>query len=352
VEGSVWVSQRVAVLLLAGMSVAGLPVAGQQTPPRIAQFLRQSIGLDSTQLSEVESGKAVVKVLDTQDNRDVAVFGIITIGRPRAAYIARVQDVANWLRAPDRKQFALFMNPPTAADVQAVTIDSQDVSDLQKCKPNDCHLKLPASEVQRVQQEIDWSAPDRGAHVNAYARQRMVEYATTYGTRGDSALVVYDDRGTSVRASDTFDRLLAQSPYLFHYSPEFHKYLSDYPHATLGGVSDVLFWSKDALPHLRPILSITHLSVYTPPDPGGMTLVAAKQLYADHYFEGEFDLMAVVDRPTPTGQGTCLIAIRRFRFDNLPSGGLLNLRGKAVGGLRDRMRSDLEHEKAATEKGT
>ena len=138
----------------------------------------------------------------------------------------------------------------------------------------------------------------------------------------------------------------------YQYSPEFHKYLTDYPHATLRGVSDVLFWSKDALPHLRPILSITHLSVYTPPDPGGMTLVAAKQLYADHYFEGEFDLMAVVDRPTPTGQGTYLIAIRRFRFDHLPSGGLLNLRGKAVGGLRDRMRSDLEHEKAATEKGT
>ncbi len=346
------VSQRVAVLLLVGgMIIARLSVAGQQTPPRVAQFLRQSVGLDSTQLSEVESGKAVVKVLDTEDNRDVAVFGIIAIGRSRAVYIARVQDAANWLRAPDRKQFALFMNPPTTADVQAVTIDSQDVSDLQKCKPNDCHLKLPATEVQRIQQEIDWSAPDRGAQVNAYARQRMLEYVTVYGTRGDSALVVYDDRGTSVRASDTFDRLLAQSPYLFQYSPEFHKYLTDYPHATLEGVSDVLFWSKDALPHLRPILSITHLSVYTPPDPGGMTLLAAKQLYADHYFEGEFDLMAVVDRPTPTGQGTYLIAIRRFRFDNLPSGGLLNLRGKAVGGLRDRMRSDLQHEKAATEKG-
>jgi hypothetical protein len=41
-----------------------------------------------------------------------------------------------------------------------------------------------------------------------------------------------------------------------------------------------------------------------------------------------------------------LLIFRRFRFDNMP-GGLLNIRGKAVGALRDQMLADLEREKAS-----
>jgi len=96
------------------------------------------------------------------------------------------------------------------------------------------------------------------------------------------------------------------------------------------------------LPGLRPILSITHLAVYTALDSAGVALVAGKQVYADHYFEGAFDLMAVVDRPSQTARpGIYLIVIRRFRFDNLPSGGQANLRSKVVGKLQDRLRTDL-----------
>jgi hypothetical protein len=352
-EGAACTRNQPTALYLAlttGAAIAAVPVLGQQPPPRVAQFLHESIGLDSTQFPAVENGKAVVKLLDTRDTREVAVFGIIAVDRPRPLYIARVRDVEKWLRTPDRRRFGVFGDPATAAEVQDLTMDSNDVAALKSCHPGDCKVKLPATEMRRIREEIDWSADaGAGAQVNAYARRRMLQYVTDYRARGDSAMVVYDDRG-SVRASDAFSSLLAQSPYLFQYSASFHRYLASYPHAHLDGVSDVLYWSDDALPSLRPILSITHLSVFTPPDLQGVTIVAGKQIYADHYFEAAFDLMAVVDRPTPTSkQGVYLIVIRRFRFDNLPSGGIINLRAKVVGKLRDKMRTDLEREKATSE---
>src|SRR5256885_7437537 len=37
-----------------------------------------------------------------------------------------------------------------------------------------------------------------------------------------------------------------------------------FPYTTL--FRSVLFWSEDRLPRLKPILSVTHLAIYAPPD--------------------------------------------------------------------------------------
>jgi hypothetical protein len=338
---------RWAALALCAAAVPA-PLSAQQVPARLAQFLTTSIGLDSAQVGQVAGGRAVVKVLPTPIKRDVAVFGIIPVDVTRDFYVDRVLHTAEWLRSPNRPHFGVFSDPAQPADVQDVTIDRGDVHDLKNCRQNHCNVKLPASEMQRIRQDIDWSAHDPGPQVDAYARQRMVAYVNDYRARGDSAMVEYDDRG-NVRASDAFAALLAESPYVYQYVAPFHHYLADYPHAQLDGVQDVLYWSEDALPGLRPILNITHLSVYTPPDGPGTTVIAQKQIYADHFFEAVFDLTLAVDRPAANdAPGIYLVVIRRYRFDNLP-GGIFNIRGKVIGKLRDKMRSDLEHEKQVAE---
>jgi hypothetical protein len=339
-----------AVALWAVTAATPSPLPGQQMSGRLEHFLRSSIGLDSSQVRQVAAGQVVVKVLPTPIKRDVAVFGIIPLAVTRPFYVQRVLRTAAWLRAPTRPRFGVFSDPARPADVQDVTIDARDVKELEQCRPGHCNVKLPASEMQRIHRDIDWSASDRGAQVDAYARQRMVAYVTDYRARGDSALVEYDDRGR-VHASQAFASLLAESPYVYQYVAPFHRYLADYPHARLAGVRDVLYWSEDALPGLRPILSITHLSVYTPPDRPGTTVMAQQQIYADHYFEAVFDLTLMVDRAAPDSgpaPGIYLVVIRRYRFDNLP-GGLFNIRGKVIGKLRDKMRLDLQREKQAAE---
>src|SRR5882672_2684721 len=245
-------SRRTVRPALLGCFVAVAPLPGQQTPAALLRFLRQSIGLDSAQLAAVERGTAVVKVFDT-----------IAADVPRQLYVARLQDFQSSLGTPTRSRFGIFSDPATAADVQALVVDQDDVSEVKDCHPNACKIKLPATDMKRLHEEIDWSAADPQMQVNAYARQRLLEYVTDYRTRGDTAMVVYDNRG-NVRASSAFAALLGESPYVYEYVPSFHNYLTTYPRSKLDGLSEVLFWSEDRLPRRRPILSVTHLAVYAP----------------------------------------------------------------------------------------
>ncbi len=327
---------------------AALSLPAQGPPAKLASFLQQRIGLDQAQLASIERGDAIVKVLDTQNNRDVAVFGIIAVDVPRELYVARLQDFPSSLRVPTRPRFGIFHIPTSAPDVEGATVAPQDVADVKQCHPGDCKIKMPATDMQRLHTEIDWSATDTQKQLNAYVQRRLVEYVTDYRARGDSALVVYDDRG-GVHASDAFAALLAQSPYLYQDVPSLRQYLAGYPHAQLEGAREVLFWATDSASGMKPILSVTHLVSYAPPELPGVNIVASKQIYANHYFEGAFDLAAIVDRAGGGGKpGIYLVLLRRFRFDNLPSGGIVNIRGKVVGKLRDQMRVDLARQKAST----
>jgi hypothetical protein len=339
----------VGLSILIGIPAIAAPAHSQHQPPALTQFLRQAIGLDPAQLAAIEQGEAVVKVLDTPNKRDVAIFGIITADAARDSYVRHLKIFHKSLRSPGRARFGIFSEPVSPADVQSVTLERQDAEDVRKCQPGKCDLKLPATEMQRIRERIDWAAGDQGAQVTTYARQRLLEYATDYRARGDAAMVVYDDRG-NVRASDAFADLLAQSPYVYQHVPSLARYLSAYPRATLDGVSEVLFWSETAAPRMRRTLTVNHLAVYSPPELPGTTLAAAKQIYANHYFEAAFDLTTIADRQRgDASPGLYLIVLRRFRFDNLPSGGLLNIRGKVIGSLRDQMLDDLLREKAIAE---
>jgi hypothetical protein len=316
------------------------PVA--QRPPQLTRFLEQSIGFDAQQLAAVERGEPVVKVLETHDRRDVALFGIITVPLAREQYVRALRDFPTSLRTPNRTQLGTFSEPAIERDVAAVTISSRDVSEMKDCKPGDCVVKLPATDMQRIHEQTDWSAPDVQAQLSAYARHRLVEYVTDYRRRGDSAMAMYDDRGNvTVHSSESFAAQLAESPYVYQTVPSLQSYLANYPRGSLpAGAAEIIFWSEDVLPRLRPILSVTHLVAYTPPELPDMTLLAAKQIYANHYFEAAVDLTAAVDRGAAS---VYVVVLRRYRFDNLP-GGILNIRGKAIGALRDQLAADLKRQ--------
>lgn len=315
------------------------------SPPRLVDFLQQRIGFDAAQVAAVERGEPVVKVLEARDRRDVALFGIITVPLTRDAYVRAARDFPAALRTPSRTQLGVFSTPATAADVAAVTINPRDVAEMKDCKPGDCVVKLPATDMRQIHDHTNWSgsSAELQAQLSSYARRRLVEYVTDYRTRGDSAMAIYDDRGNlNVRAREAFAAQLAESPYVYDNVPSLRQYLTSYPHGSLPGAAEIIFWSEDVLPRLRPILSVTHLVVYSPPELPHATVIAAKQIYANHYFEAAVDLTCVVDRPS----GIYVLVLRRFRFDNLP-GGILNIRGKAIGALRDQLTVDLRRQQTS-----
>jgi hypothetical protein len=332
--------------------VATVPFVHLDAQTSTAAFAvqRHGIRLDDLESAAVERGDAIVRVLPTQDQRDVAVFGVVRLAVSRDTYLRRVQDFRNWLYTPTRTGFGLFSDPAVAADVENVAVSRDDAKDLRNCRAGDCTTKLPVSEMQHVQGEVDWAAKDVVARVTALARLRMVQYVGEYRDHGNASMPVYDDR-PSVRSSDAFAAVLAQSSYLNQAAPAVASYFRTFPRGRPAGIADVMYWSEDAVARLRPILSITHAVVYTPPELAGTTVVASKQIYANHYFEAALEVMNVSDRDV-SGEpaATYLIIERRFRFDNLPKGGILNIRGRAVNGLRDQLRDDLRREKAAADR--
>lgn len=333
-------SRRAAVISLAVASiVSGLarPVSAQGRLPALDEFLTHVVGLDARQMAALSRGEVAETALRTTDDRDVSVIAVMHVAAPRSRFESRARDFATTLRTPTRSAFRIFGSPARASDVQSIEVSPKDLEELKKCRPGDCNFKLPGSDMQRLQTTIDWSAPDAAARVSAYVRQRMLEYVADYRQRGNAAMLVYDDNG--VRASDALVAMLNDSTYVFRTAPSLGRHLLSYPHDSLAGASEVMFWSLDNLPHVRQVLRITHETVYSPPELPGTTIVAAKQIYANHYFEAGLETLTAVD--DASAGGFTLIAVRRYRFDHLPSGGLLNLRGRVVNGLRDNVREDV-----------
>ena len=174
----------------------------------------------------------------------------------------------------------------------------------------------------------------------------MVELVDDYQKRGDAAMMVYDDRG-GVESSRALRELAATPRFLYQYVPEFQQYLDNYPRTRLEGVSDAIFWSRDELPSLRPMLNIAHISVYSPPALPQMTLVSSKGIYANHYFEAALDVLAVIENADAPGTSYVLF-LRRYRFDNL-SAGIVNLRGRVTNAMRDLTKTDLQRFKTTYE---
>jgi hypothetical protein len=332
-------------------AVVALPAAASAQQPQrsLASFLQHDIGFTAEQVAAVERAQPVVRVLDTRAGSDVAVFGVITIAIARDALIARLKDFPHSLSAPGRTRFGIFGDPPREADVAAVQISSRDVNELRDCRPGSCNFKIPATDMAELKGRVSWSSPDAAAQVAAYARRRFIEYVADYRTRGSAAMAVYADRGP-VRSADAFAELLGDSPYVYEYVPSFHRYLLSYPQGRLDGATDVIFWSRDEMPGVRPVSSITHLAIYSPPELPGATVIGSKQIFADHYFEGAFELLTLIDRPSPDGTpGVYALVLRRYRFDDLPSGGLLNIKGRVTRKLRDQTEADLRRLKSVSE---
>ena len=346
-----WTTAALGAVVWATLATATLPARGgaQGMPPGLAQFLQHTIALSSDELSGAAGGRPLVKVLAPGDPREIAVLGVVRIGVPRSFYVRLVSDFPSSLRDPSRLRFAIFSDPASPSDVATLSLRHDDIQDLAHCRPGSCKFKLSAETIAHLRTNIDLSAPSADSIASAYFRGRTLDYVAGYRARGNGALIVYADQDSATAAAQVFAGVLSRSPYMYQYAPSLERYLQNYPSDRPADISEALFWSEDNLPGLRAIISITHVVVYAPPELPGSTLIASKLLYADHYLDGAFDLTAVVDQAGDQRAGIYLVVLHRLHFDELPSGGLMDVRGKVIGKLRDRTTTWLRDTKTRSE---
>jgi hypothetical protein len=113
-------------------------------------------------------------------------------------------------------------------------------------------------------------------------------------------------------------------------------YLRDYPKAKLASSNDVLFWAlKDF--GLKPTITITHAVGYQPEGTED-AVVAWKEIYASHYFNGSLSITTYAK----DGDVSYLFQLLRVRADS--PGGMFGgvKRGKMAGAMKDDLVKFLE----------
>ena len=305
-----------------------------QAPPRVDTFLRQELGFSEPNVREVTKGGVVVKKLRGASDEEITLVGVIRLPVPAKAAIELFSNPTASRR--NLSQGGRFSTPPTAGDLATFRVPPDDRDLLRSCRVGECVLKLPASLIDSLRR-VDWRSAAADTLAAALWRGWLLDYARGYLARGNAALVVYGDQETPLALHTGFHALLGRSPYLFAYVPTFHHYLEEFPGRALPGAEDALYWSTEDS-GLRPVTTMTHVTVYRPDTAGVAGLIAFKQIYASHYFHAALTHVTVIDDPTPQSPGAYVIYLERLLFDKKIGG---FIRRQAEARLLDDLRARL-----------
>lgn len=326
------------------MLASGIALA----PAQNLKSFRKFTGLTASQWNSVESGKLVAKVVNPHEARELAVLAVAKIHVSRACFVEKFQDIERFKKSPAVLEIGKFSMPPQPSDLDGLTLGAEDAADLRRCKAGACAVKIPPHMLKSLPQEPLGPEPDRFAEMNSLFREALLDYVKAYLAEGEQALIVYQDKRTSVKMADQFRLLLDSWPELKESSPELVKILLQNSTSPAPGRQEFLYWSKEHF-GLKPVISITDVIVYEPPEQM-QTWIASKQIYASHYFDASLGLTLLADNPAdPSGQSIYVAYSNRSLIDLL-GGAFAGIRRSIIRGpLKDGLRKNLEETAAKLE---
>ncbi len=340
-------------------------VAGWAQEPKLepAPFLGKYVRLSDAEMIAMGRGEVVSKLVSATNKRELAVFGVVRLAIPNDFFTTKIRDIVDYKKNAGVLQIGKFSDPPRQSDLAGLTIDADDLKELTTCTVGDCGVRMTAAQIERFRTEVDWKRKDSYARGSALARQILFQYVTAYLAGGDSALAVYQDKKRALSLADEFRSLVAASPYLAEYVPEYQTYLEQFPAGQLKKVENFIYWSKEKF-GLKPVITITHMTIYTVTRNGvTYVLVGSKQLYASRYFDSSFALTVFVQEPGDGRHDSYLMYLNRSRTAQLGGflGGLKRsiIEGKMLGGVKktlqqtkDRLEAEYGQRAATTSAAT
>jgi hypothetical protein len=328
-------ARLLAATALAAVSL--IPVYGDSSddgaqpslPSALGSFLEEEARTTPSERQALLAGNLLVKLLDADPSKEVAVLGVTWVNAPAGLYVAQVKNIEQFEQGGAFRITKRISEPPRADDFAALTISDQDFEDLEDCTIGDCALKLDADGVRALRAEVDWRTPTAKADATALFRRLALQYVTGYREGGNANLGIHRDRERPTFVADEFRSMIDRLPRLTAEWPELQRYLLEYPMATLANSTDFLYWQETQF-GLRPTVRISHLVIQERPD---QTVVASKMLYASHYFWTALELRILLPDPA-RGPGFWLVTVNRSRSD-----GLSGFTGRVI---RGRVRSEVE----------
>ena len=313
--------QRYMWLLTASLVLAGRDGALTSQPlrrePPVQIFA--ALGLTPDQVSAVDAGRPVAKVLSWGTPSEVYVFGAVHVEASADTYLQAVRDIARLTTTPGYLGAGELRSDATVADLTALVFDGDDVKALKNCREGSCDMQLPAATIEAVRGRIDWSRPqpELEAQINAFARPLLLQLLRFYQQGGNQALGEYRDKKNPARIAEQFETMLERASVLPDVLPELRRYVLDYPNAALPGADSYFYWEKVDF-GLKPTVRLNHAVIYRGRARGrDFATVAIKQLYATHYFHIALDVSVCVQDGTADHPGFYLLTLKGSQQEGL-----------------------------------
>ena len=290
-------------------------------PPDIAWVLQQKPPFTDADVAALLSGQVIVHANASSERLEAGAIAAVRIRTAKDRAVDYFRQLISFEDGEVTLGFGTFGRPPREADAARLTLDRDDLGDLRACRPGRCAVRIGAAGAAAIGSAIDFRAPDAAARASAWARERLVSYVSSYVDRGDEALLVYDDRSEPVNLRNEWRGIVEGSPALAQYAPALQRYLVDFPKGTLPGATDEIYWDKQHYTGLKPVIGVTHMVTWRDPARPDRALVAQKQIYASHYFDGSLAVTLLLQDPKDVDPPvTYVVYFNRSRGDLLKGG--------------------------------
>lgn len=283
-------------------------VWAQTSITEFQKVLAEKASFQETDFVALQANQPVVRLAPVSHKREIAVAGLVNIRAGADEFLRSYRD--SMLRKSNGAilEIGSFSNQPALRDLESLTLETGDIEDLKDCTVGDCDVKLSAAMIERFRKEIDWNAPDYALKVTSLFKQMLSEYVSNYRTRGEAALIQYNDKQNQIDLAAEQRALSGSSGYI-------NSLLAD-SNAGLQLIEDAIVWSKIKF-GLKPVIAVNHITIYKRDrEVGPQVLIASKQIYASHYFNASLALTAFVTVPGAS-QGAYLVSENRSRADGL-----------------------------------
>lgn len=293
------------------------------------QFLRQlAPTVAEGELTSLQNGNILVKVLPSRDKREVSVMGVVKLRDVQDIDLARFRAGLSQKNNKAVLGGGILPPEPSLQDLAELTLDDRDVEKLKTCSVGDCDLKLSAPMIRRFNTEIDWNSAEQKVRATELFKTLLIDYVRDYLKRGDRALIEYADKRKPVRLADEYRAITEGSVLVRGLAPELLDYLKKFPTAELPGAESRVDWSKvDS--GLKPIITLTHSVGYSRQLQDDLFLtIATKQIYASHYIDASMAFTSLLRFGSGESTEEYLLFTSTSRSDSL--GGALSGMAHAV----------------------
>jgi hypothetical protein len=331
-------------VVAACVALDGAAAVQPSLPPQLESYLAEHVKLTAHQRSQLVSGHAVTRLLETDPSREVGVFGAVWVNAPASRYVALVKDIEQFEKGANFRITRRISDPPRPEDFAQMDLPDDDVRDLRRCRVGSCELKLSEAALTRVRKEIDWSRPTARADAEALARRLAFEYVKGYLEGGNARLATYRDSSRPTFVGEEFKSMIERMPALTAL-PDLRKYLLEFPAASVPNAHAFLYW-QEAQFGLKPTIRINHLVISEQPT---HVAIASKMLYASHYFWTALELRVLVP-DAARGAGFWFVSVNRSRSDGLSGFLGTMIRGKVRGEAEKGMTAALRMTKDTLER--